>query len=508
MSISPYSSSIFKRSTIHFLTGKAATAFLTLITLLWLVRLLTVEGYGVYVVLMAGMEISLAVTALGLPWVAMRYLPEFRLYASGGMLTHFVWQVIYRISLILVVGALLLFLVLPWLLSLLELDQYTNIAKLYLIVLIIEGLGRHIRESILAPLMQQGYAQISQVARNSALLLVISIAAAQGTVHLWHVVLAELVASLLGTLLALLGLLRYLYICRDLPGQDGWQLPNWLEMWRIARFMYFSSLVTHIYSPQMFVFLIQHYLGVEATAMFGFLRSLYEQISRYLPATLLSNLIRPKLVASFVGSGGMAELTRDINLVGKLSLFALMPILIFAWLAGSDLPNLLSGGKFSQSDYFLGSLLLALIPLSQRQILEFVAVASEKSHLCSLGALFGVLTLPLAFLLLELDQGLWSIIIAIIVGQISFDAIVAIALSITTAFRLDIIGFFKLIMAALAVFVLAQQLVVPVRTWLDLFFIGMLSCGLFLLVAYFIKPFHIEERARLNRLFNIKFFVW
>ncbi len=508
MSVSPYSSVALTRSAAHFLTGKIASALLTLIILLWLVRLLSVEEYGIYVTLVAGMELMLALISLGLPWVAARYLPESRLYASGKILAQFVWQLIARLSLFLVIGSLLLFVVVPWFLVPLELAQHTNVARLYLLVLLVEGLGRNIREYILGPLLQQGMAQISLTARNLTLLLLLSIVVVQGTVHLAHVVLVELAASMLGTALALRGLVRYLQVHRDLPGKGGWQPQNWGEMWRIARHMYFNHLVTLVYSPQIFVFLIQRYAGLEATALFGFLRSLYAQISNYMPATLLFSLIRPKLIASYVGEGGMAELTRNANLAGKLSLFVLMPVLIFVWLAGDELVNLLSGGKFIGSGDYLAGLLLVLIPFSQRQILETVAVVSDMSHLCSWAGIFGALALPLAYGLIESGQGLWGPVIAMIVGQVIFNATLIAAMANTTIYRPDTIGFLKLAAAALAGFMLTQQIAMPIHRWSDLLIVAALACGLYLLVSYFFKPFQLEERARLNRLFKRRVFVW
>lgn len=509
MSVSPYSSAKLKRGATHFLVGKVASALLTLITLLWLVRLLSVEEYGVYVVLIAGMEITLAINSLGLPWVAARYLPEFRLYASGKVLVHFVWQLIARIGLFLVVGALLLLMTAPWLFEFLELPQYMDVAKLYLLVLIIEGLGRRIRENILGTLMLQKQAQISLVARNLALLLLLSVLLIDGeTVHLYHVVLAEFAVSLLGTGLALQGLTKFVSRYRNSQGSDSWQPPEWTEMWRIAFQMYFSHLVTLTYSPQVFVFFIQRYLGVEVTALFGFLRSLYAQIINYLPATLLFSLIRPKLVASYVGEGGMAELTSNANLVGKLSLFVLMPVLVFTWIAGGELLCLLSGGRFCQENYYLAGLLLALIPLSQCQILMTVAVASDKSHLCSVGASLGILVLPLVYWLLETGYGLWSIIIAVIMSQILFNITLIIALIRTTTYMPDYIGFVKLFLAALISFSLARYLTMPVHEWLGLVIMVILVVSLYLLSAYFIKPFRAEERIRLNRMLNRKVFIW
>ncbi len=508
MGASPYSRRALKRSAVHFLAGKAVSALLTLIILFWLVRLLTVEEYGAYVTFVAGMELTLAMASLGLPWIAARYLPEFRLHASGRMLAHFVWNITARIALLLVAGSVLLYVAMPWLLAHLKLTQQTDVARLFLLVLLVDGLGWHIRENTLEPLLQQGQAQISLVIRNIVLLLLLSITAFHGAVHLDHVVLAELAASILGTMLAFYSLIKHLHKHRGLLKQDGWQPPNWSVMWHMARHMYFSRLVNLAYSPQSFVFLIQHYLGLDATALFGFLRRLYGQISRYLPATLLFSLVRPKLVASYIGEGGMTDLTRSANLVGKLSLFVLMPILVFVWLAGGELLTLLSGGKFTQSGYYLAGLLMALILFSQRQILETVAVASGKSHLCMWGASFGVLVLPLTYVLLKSGLGLWGPIIAIILSEMIFNATVIIVMARITTYRPDITGFYKLGAAALVGFLLAQQIAIPTYGWSRLIAMAALACGFFMVASYFFKPFRAEERASLNQLLGRKIFIW
>ena len=83
MSASPYSSDVLKRSALHFLTGKAISAALTFLIVLWLVRLLPVAEYGAYVTLVAGMELTFGLSGLGLSWMAVRYLPEYRLHAKG-----------------------------------------------------------------------------------------------------------------------------------------------------------------------------------------------------------------------------------------------------------------------------------------------------------------------------------------------------------------------------------------------------------------------------------------
>ena len=491
MSSSPYSIAALKRSTMHFLSGKVVSALLTLAILLLLVRLLPVEEYGVYITLAVGMELAIIIAAFGLPFTLGRFLPEFRLYASGETLTHFVRQIFILISLLLTTGTLLLYVAMPWLMQSLDFEQYTNVARLYLLVLLIEGLGNHLRLNALSPLLQQGQAQISQIARNLTLLLLLCLAAAQGAVHLHHVVIAEIMASIAGGALALRGLVKHLHGLRDIPGSADWQPPTWSEKWHVARHMYFSYLVTLGSGPQLFTFFIQRYLGAEATALFGFMRRLFELGYMYLPATLLAELLRPKLVASYVGEGGMTELTRNANLMGKISLFVLMPILSLTWLSGSELLSMLSGGKFTESGHYLAALLLALIPLSQRTILESVAMTCNKSQFCTWASSLTIVALPVGYLLLEADYGLWSVIIAMFTAQIIFNLTVNSAMIHSTSYRVDTIGFFKLMAAGVMSYVMTQlvahQLFTP-NPWLIRFVNTGHTCWQFLsFVGLFLK---------------------
>jgi O-antigen/teichoic acid export membrane protein len=512
MSVPPYSGAALSRSATHFLVGKAASALLTVILLLWLVRLLSTPEYGAYVAFVSAMELMLAITSLGLPWVAARYLPEFRLYGSGRKLNQFVWQLVGGLGAFLVAGSLLLLTLIPWGLESLDLVQHAPAAKLYLLVVVVEGIARSIRDNVLGPLLQQGPAQISLVARNMVMLFLVSVTVLRGPLHLHDLVLIEIAASLLGIFIAIHALVRYLRAHRHLAGKDGWQPDNWRGRWRTALYMYFNHLVTMTYSPQAFVFLIQRYLGIEATAVFGFLRSLYTQIANYLPASLLFSLIRPKLIASYVGEGGIAELSRNANLAGKISLFVLMPILVFVWLENEELLRLLSGNKFLGAGQYLAALLLTLIPFSQRHILETVAVATDMSFMCMWGSTLGVLALPLAYILIESNLGLWGAIIAILAGQLIFNATLIYAITRATAYRRDVIAFIKLSASALLAFLATQQIAIqsglPEHGLLGMLFYAMASCGLYLLVAYYLKPFNVDERGRLNRLLKRKVFVW
>jgi len=501
-----YSAVELKYSALYFLAGKAASALLTLIILLLLVRILSTEAYGVYVILVAGMELAMAMLSFGLPWLAARYLPEFRLH-GGRLIIQFVWKIIALLTCALIAGALALFFVVQWLLPA-DLMQYADMARLFLFVLLLEGMSRHIRENILGPLMRQKLAQFTLATRNFVALLLIGIFYLSTEIDLRHIIFAEIFASTLGLGVLLYGLVRHLETYRNIPANINWVQPDWARIGRVARNMYFSNLIPLTYSPQILIFLTQRYLGIDATALFGFLCKLYLQIVNYLPATLLFSLIQPKLVASYIHAGNMSELIRNANLAGKLSLFVLMPLVTSVWLVGDELLHLLSDGKFVLSGYYMTGLMLAMIPLSQRRILETVAVTIDKNHIILISGFLGIFSLPIAYGLIQAGYGIWGPVAAMVVSQIFFNAVIIIFLVYNTDYRPDSIGFLKLVAAALSVFILAQIPFTQNGGWLRMIVMVICVTCFFLLAAYFLKPFKSEERDRLNRFFKKKLFVW
>ncbi|MHB1084271.1 MAG: lipopolysaccharide biosynthesis protein [Thiobacillus sp.] len=508
MSASPYSGNALKRSALHFLVGKAMSAFLTLLVILWLVRALPVAQYGAYVTLVAGMELIFGLSGLGLSWMAVRYLPEYRLHAKGVDLARLATRLIVWQGLSLLCFALALFISIEPLLEAGGLSSYRGVAELYLLVLLVEGLGRQIRECILGGLLQQASAQLSQAMRSLTFLCMLALITMSSSLTLIDVVKAELAASILAAVIALVRLAQYLIKHRKSVGQPGWQAPKLIEMWHTAFKMYLSEMLTMLYSPQVLTILVQRHLGLESAAVFGFMRSLYEQIARYLPATLLMSLIRPKLVASYVSSGGMEELARNANLAGKLSLFVLMPLVAFSGVVGQEIIGLLSGARFNDTGMFFFGFMLVLIPYSQRQILETIAVAAGQGSLCTRAAFSGLLILPMMYVLLLVGVGLWAAIISLGMGYLVFNGILLFGISKKLGYRADFIGLRKLVVSALAGYLMALPLSDMHSVAAKLVGAAFLVAAVFLAVAYVAKPFAAEERARINRLINRRLFVW
>ena len=513
MSNAPYSREAMRRGTWRFLTGKVTSALLTVVILLWLVRLMTVAEYGAYVVLVAGMELGFALAGFGLPWLAARYLPEYRLHGSGASLTAICRQLLLWQVMSLLACITLLAIMLNSYLSWTGLELIHTPAQIYLLVLLVEGLGRFLRVALMDPLMLQGESRSSMILRQLSFLILIS--ALDFTDHgtlLW-VVSAELVASTFGMLAALILLWRHLQGLRDQVCQQGWSAPMFSAQRHIAGRMYATQLLTLAYSPQVFLNLIQHTLGVESAALFGFLSNLQRQIAQYLPATLLFSIIRPKMVADYVGGGGMAELSRNTNLAGKLSLFVLMPLVALVALAGEPLIAWLSGSKFIDSGWLLLGLMLTLIPYSQWQLNQSLAVVSGHVGLCTWAAASGLIVLPLMWILLQLNLGLWAAIIATGLGNVLLNTIVVVGVSKWAGYQADWIGFLKLTFSALAAYGISMMLHIEgfefnASIWLLAAFQCLTFLLIYFMISCWVKSFAVDERARINALAKYRIFIW
>ena len=209
----------------------------------------------------------------------------------------------------------------------------------------------------------------------------------------------------------------------------------------------------------------------------------------------------------------MAELSRNANLAGKLSLFALMPMLALAALAGDPLVAWLSGGKFANSGWLLLGFMLGLVPYSQRQLIESVAVTSGHTNLCIWAAASGLVMLPFMWAMLQLGLGLWAAVIAIGFGHFLFNVVMVVGLSKQASYRTDWVGCIKLTVSALTAYGVSMLLYLQsADTWASPWLLVVLQCVLALLVylvfAWLVKPFAADERDRINTLIKRRIFVW
>ena len=508
MKLSAYSKIEIRNSTWNYLTGKAATGIISFICIILLVRELSISEYGAYVTFLASLEIIWAFSGMGLQWVATRFLPEFRLHGSIKDIKTFSLKLLYFKILTLLFSSFISLYLIDIYLSFFDLSTFRESALCFIPVIFFEGFGIFIRDSFLSPLLLNLQIRNSIVIRKFSFLIIITIMSIAEKENLYYVSIAELSASTIGSLFAFYYFLKFLGSFDKKNTKNYKDAPKFGQILRIAKNMYGSHILSLAYSPQIFLQILQRTLGNEASAIFGFLKSLYLLISNNLPASLLINIIKPKLVAGYVGGGGVKELKENANLSGKISMFFLIPIIVFSAISGEKIVLFLSGGKFPDTGYLLFYFLLVAIPISQRQILETAAVACGFSKLCIFASSICIFVTPFMIGLLEFGFGLWSTIISLFSGQLLFDLIIVYWLGIKTSYKIDYLGFSKLILIGTITFIMALFIPDFTHYFLDIIINGIFCFMAFLILCWFLKPFNEYERLKTNNFIGLRIFVW
>lgn len=387
----PFSVARMRGSLYLFGAGKVVAGLIGIGWLLLLVRLLDVSSYGGYVTLVALMEVTLLVTNGGVFAFAQRYVTEARLGHNLHHLPRLVWaSIAYRAS-TLAIAVFVFFLLADDVASALQQPQLNRVITLYGFVILFEGVARYI-ETIFESLLEQGFAQLCAVFRNGLRLLVVStLAFSDFDVSLLRVIQVELLCAASGSLLSIALISRTLFLVRRAADAQGDDKPFSLN--RLASFaipLYLAQCITQLYSPDAIKLVVSRMLGVAEAAAFGFAHAVSFVLNRYLPANLLLGLIRPMLVARRASAENDNQLRFVGNLILKINLFFLAPVIAFLSVCGDSLSFILSGGKFPNAGALLFALTLLLVLLGLHVVLSMLATAIEDRKAVLLGTVSSV----------------------------------------------------------------------------------------------------------------------
>ena len=418
MADSHYSAARLKRGLAYFGFGKAAAALLGLINFTLIVRLLPVPEYAAYVSIIAAMELAIAFSTLGLDWVGLRYLPEVRERGSGGDLRALVNRLcLYRAASLACV-ALLGEVLLGWLTDHARLQAFAPIANIYLGVLLAEGLLRFILGVVFDSLLLQAYGQSVLLVRNASFAAALAYAVPGAGIS--HVAHCELAAAGLGLLLALALLFFYVRASPTASAQRAGvsALPDARQMRRMALHNYLSMLLNQPYSPQALLLLAGALLPASVTATLGFARNLTELIRRYQPVEMLLGLVRPMLIADYARKRDFAGLARLSQLVYKLSLLALCPVLVACTAYGDLLIAALAKQKYPEAYWLVVGLAWTLVLRSHRLLVGTMANVLDQPQLLTRTALATLVVLPISVAGFTLGHGAATLFVAACVEEL------------------------------------------------------------------------------------------
>lgn len=499
-----------KRSLTHFAIGKVVSGIIGILTLLLLVRALSPNDFGVYVTLLALFEVVQLGSSFGLLASAQRYVTDCRISGTGKQLKQLVRNLlIWRLITLSLVSAVF------WLISK-PLMQYFGIADnqhvldIYLIVIVSEGVSR-LLDLIFESLLLQGQAQVSILVRNGAKLIGFAILFfSLSEVTLFSVIQVEVITTVLGMIISV-GLV-YQYLNKVKADRDqnkmlaGYKFPKTFN--RFSYQFYLAQLVGLAYGPDVVKMLVAKIFGMVEAAVFGFAFAVITILRRYMPAYLLLGMVRPIFVAKKTSGATFGEVNELMNLVLKINVFFLVPVMLFFLLYGEEFSVWVTHGKYPQAGHLLVAMSVLLGLQTLHGILGVLVIAYEKAGVSLLGTVIGLGGLLIG-LYASAQWQVYGLVLGLSLSELIWCATVILGFrQVGYHIGFDWLGLGKFMLIAILTAGVLIVVNIEMSNMTGIIIGSILLLIVYSFIAMIMKPFNSNERNTINRLLPRAWFVW
>lgn len=520
----PYGADQVKRSLSHFIVGKGASAIIGLALLLLLVRVLSPADYGIYIALLALLEITQLGSNFGLFAAAYRYVPELRSKNQGVALFRLLMQLCLGRLITLLIAAILIFYAVQWIVNLVGITGQEQALIMYLVVIVGEGFARYV-DVLFDSLLLQGYSQVCILFRNLlrlvGLLILLYRSEFEMSLIIW--IKIEMFASVSGAILSSTQLIRYARKIKLIATDSSHNHSIFHKYFSYTGPSYLGQIVFLIYGPDTVKLIITKVLGVMHVGSFGFAAAFVTMLQRYMPMFLLLGMVRPLFVTAQLQPDKDAKLNQLSNMILKLNLFILGPMLAYFIVCGDMLAKILSGGKFPDAGGLMVAFIFLLIIQTWNAVLSLLAIAAENGFSVLNGTILGLVGLALGLCFLP-RFGIYSMCFGLITSEFIRCLYMNKVMS-TKGVKVnwDWFGLAKILLASLfpieyfyildsiknnndTVYLLSNMVNKNDYIFLSVNFITV--SFLFLMITYLLKPFTPMERGIINKVLPCPVFVW
>lgn len=498
-----YTSQRVKRSLLAFLSGKLVSGVLGFLAFALVARLLEREEFGALVASLAFVEILIGLSTFGIDWVAAIWLPNYRIHAPQHVFWRFVMRMVALRAVLLVGSALLVLLFAERVASLVGLADWLWVLRVYLLVACLDGLLRYLKDSVMDSLLMQGANQLSIVLKNACTVTFLALGAA-GYYHVDLLLVAQVEVATFSLALAVVTIALLVARARDrreVPIDPGeWREPGASQLLAIARHNYATSIAQIMAAPHVFTLGIERFLGLGATAAFGFARMLSDQAAKYLPSELFFGMIRTMIVASYARSNSLRELALHHSVLLKLGLFPVSLLVGVLIAYGAPMIQWVGGAKYAGVQWLLLAFIGLLVLVVCKRNLELFMNATEQTDLLVRSSLAALLALPLGFGALASGGSLYGVVGALAVGEAAVVAWAIIGLRRRgLRYLLPLEGLAKLFLPAIGLGLAAGYLSTADNVWLILGETTVLCLSIMLCQAL-VDPLDPDERQVLRHI--------
>lgn len=519
MALHTGTTAIARRSLAQFALGRSLSALLGLLSLLLLVRSLGREDYGIYIALMAALEIAQIAVSPGAYAVVFRFLPELRAAAPGSALGRLVVAVTAYGFATMLLAALGLAAGAQAAADLLGLPQHAPAVRVFALVMLFEGTARLV-DTQFESLLEQGRAQLSALARNSvrlgALAWIGDFGRREIAVADWMA--AEAASTAFGMVVSLVLMAHYLRRPEPAPaqvhgaaGKAARGIP-FARLWRFAAPSWVAHLLGIASNVEMAKLLVGKFDGPAAVAAFGFAANVASLLQRFLPGVLLLGWVRPLLIAARESGQPVDLLVERVGTVVKLNLLAIAPLATLVAVAGTPLVEVLAGGRLPDSLPFVAFFVALLVLQTLRAAVALLGVTLELG-MASLRATLASLAGLALGVAAHGTLGSWALCLGLVVSEalstlVMLQALHAAGLRFVWPTRATARLAASVVLAAGAGQVALSMWPLLAARPVAALALGLGSALLALAIAARLRPFTAAERELVNRLLPWRLFVW
>lgn len=484
-----YTGTRFRKAIQHFLLGRAAQSLTSFILTLWLVRLLESADYGAYMVLWGMVEMMVPLSSLGMLEAVRRFLPELATRGTSDALKKFVkWMTLIRLA-IMAIWTLLIAIFWVDIATWMSFSVPQQDATLIGVGLIITVLGFRYAAEMLECLLEQRWSQLTHAFMPLGRLIGVAILVAIGGLTLERLLWVDLIVTLTCFMLCEFFLMRKL---KSLSGEGDFRVSAY-EIANFAWHMAVVNLFRAIASMGALRILVARTLGLEIAGMYAFLQQLLVIVGRYLPANLLANIIRPMLITRKV-AGEYEIVGQGVALLWKSNLLIIAVSMLAISIAGNEIIELASSGRFTDAGVIMLIMLLGLGATSQEQLISMVMQILSYTRQLRYFSLLSAIT-PLA-VIVGANWGLLGVTMGVVLSVWLMNSVVLLWLNRQVGYiNLDWLGTLRGLSLAIFLAVVSWMIKDELGEWWTLV-VAMLAYGLGLVV---VKPLSYLDMVLLNR---------
>lgn len=491
-----------RKSSFHTIVGKLLTPIVTFLTTIYIVRMLSVNDYGIYNVLLAVMGYIGLFSSFGLPSIFQRYIPEFREQRETSNIKKLVsrgslWRIILS-----TVFVLLVILFASQVGRLFRIGNWLNYFKLFSLGIIF-SLEGSLLAIALTSLFLHKYFVISNIVYvfTRAGVLYFLLKAGWG---LEGLLLGEVAAY--GILMVMFVYCYYSKFSRLSTVNSKSPLPM-KRLSRYGGFSYLNEMGVMILDVSTDFLIISIFLGPLAVGIYSFANRVSQLFSRILPHTLLQDVIRPSFFSKFAQTNNQKDLQKMGNLLIKIIAFCSIPLTLGIFILGDKVILHVFDPKYISS---LGVLWIVATFLTMRAFrfpLGLILQAIEKVNIIFYSKIFSVYNLILDLIVVKF----WGITgIALVTGSAILFQNLFMYFFIYKYIRLHlcirslVIIALNSIMMSLSIFWLRKYVV----GLASLTAVAMLGVIIYLAMAYLNKAFTQREHGVLNSIIGKRVFLF